>query len=60
MITEYIVIRTRDSQELEMLLNEKIGEGYEPQGGIPVIPYFRNDDGFNFLYHQAMIKREDL
>lgn len=59
MITHYVVIKTRDSQELEKFVNEKIGEDYEPQGGISIMPHYEEGIGRHFIFYQAMIKRED-
>lgn len=50
-ITEYIVIQADSISQLEQRVNEAIGDGMQPQGGV------HSSGGYIF---QAMVKYEDM
>ena len=55
MESTYTVIETQGLKQLIKAVNEHISMGYEPQGGISVLP-----GPHGFLYYQAMAKGVQL
>lgn len=53
MSNPYIIVEASTRSNLEVFVNDKVGAGYEPVGGITVI---KNPYGFD-QYYQTMFKR---
>ena len=63
MITQYYIVYADHMDDLEEIVNKKLKEGWEPQGGIavavtkaPVTPESKDNRWYTYL--QAVVKRD--
>lgn len=57
MITDYAILTANDPEELAMKVRRSIKAGFQPQGGVTVVPDQSADPVRpSFLYSQAMVE----
>ena len=58
-IVDYYVVNEHDLSGLILLVNCKIGEGWQPFGSLQVVAPVLNKDDVAPMYSQAMVKYAD-